>query len=92
MSIETIVVIVLIVLIVLATSGGAAAHSAWLRESVTPSPGRLIRELDPWPFRVTGIFDHPAASSCTRTEMDGAPVSSQGCRLNFAITRLVPGP
>lgn len=38
---------------------------------------------------VTGIFDHPAASSCTRTEMDGEPVSSQGCRLEFAVTRLV---
>ena len=42
---------------------------------------------------VTGIFDHPAASSCTRTEMDGEPVSSQGCRLEFAVTRLlVSGP
>lgn len=41
---------------------------------------------------VTGIFDHPAASSCTRTEMDGEPVSSQGCRLEFAVTRLVVGP
>ena len=38
---------------------------------------------------VTGVFDHPAASSCTRTEMDGEPVPSQGCRLEFAITRLV---
>jgi hypothetical protein len=38
---------------------------------------------------VTGIFDHPAASSCTRTEMDGEPVSSQGCRLAFAVTRLL---
>lgn len=37
---------------------------------------------------VTGTFDHPAASSCTRTEMDGEPVSSQGCRLAFAVTRL----
>jgi hypothetical protein len=42
---------------------------------------------------VTGIFDHPAASSCTRTEMDGEPASSQGCRLEFAVTRLlVSGP
>lgn len=42
---------------------------------------------------VTGIFDHPAASRCTRTEMDGEPVSSQGCRLEFAVTRLlVSGP
>ena len=42
---------------------------------------------------VTGIFDHPAASTCTRTEMDGEPVSSQGCRLEFAVTRLlVVGP
>lgn len=38
---------------------------------------------------ITGIFDHPAASSCTRTQMDGEPVSSQGCRLEFAVTRLV---
>jgi hypothetical protein len=38
---------------------------------------------------VTGIFDHPAAVSCTRTEMDGEPVPSQGCRLSFAVTRLV---
>ncbi len=42
---------------------------------------------------VTGIFDHPAAASCTRTEMDGDPVASQGCRLLFAVTRLlVSGP
>jgi hypothetical protein len=38
---------------------------------------------------VTGIFDHPAASSCTRTEMDGEPVSSPGCRLEFAVTQLL---
>lgn len=48
---------------------------------------------DPLPIgqivEVTGIFDHPAASSCTRTEMDGEPVSSQGCRLKFAVTRLI---
>ena len=37
---------------------------------------------------VTGVFDHPAASTCTRTEMDGEPVPSQGCRLEFAVTRL----
>jgi hypothetical protein len=37
----------------------------------------------------TGIFDHPAASSCTRTEMDGEPVPDHGCRLLFAVTRLV---
>jgi hypothetical protein len=42
---------------------------------------------------VTGIFDHPAASSCTRTDMDGHPAPSQGCRLEFAVTRLlVHGP
>ena len=41
----------------------------------------------------TGIFDHPAASSCTRTDMDGDPASSPGCRLEFAVTRLlVAGP
>ena len=38
---------------------------------------------------VRGIFDHPAASSCTRTEIDGEPVSSPGCRLEFAVTRLL---
>ena len=38
---------------------------------------------------VTGIFDHPAASTCTRTEMDGSPVASRGCRLEFAVTRLL---
>jgi hypothetical protein len=37
---------------------------------------------------VTGIFDHPAASSCTRTDMDGEPSTSQGCRLAFAVIRL----
>ena len=42
---------------------------------------------------VTGIFDHPAASTCTRTDMDGDPAPSQGCRLEFAVTRLlVSGP
>lgn len=42
---------------------------------------------------VTGIFDHPAAASCTWTEMDGDPVPTQGCRLEFAVTRmLVQGP
>lgn len=42
---------------------------------------------------VTGIFDHPAAAGCTLTEMDGDPVPSQGCRLEFAVTRmLVEGP
>jgi hypothetical protein len=38
---------------------------------------------------ITGLFDHPAATTCTRTEMDGQPVPSQGCRLEFAVTRLV---
>lgn len=37
----------------------------------------------------TGIFDHPAAASCTVTEMDGGPVSTQDCRLEFAVTRLI---
>jgi len=42
---------------------------------------------------VTGIFDHPAAAACTRTEMDGEPAPSQGCRMEFAVTRLlVRGP
>jgi hypothetical protein len=38
---------------------------------------------------VTGIFDHPAAASCTYTEMDGEPLPSERCRLAFAVTRLV---
>jgi hypothetical protein len=38
---------------------------------------------------VIGIFDHPAAANCTRTEMDGEPVASQGCRLEFAVTHLL---
>lgn len=38
---------------------------------------------------MTGIFDHPAAASCTVTEMDGEPVSTQDCRLVFAVTRLI---
>ncbi len=41
---------------------------------------------------LTGIFDHPAAASCTRTDMDGEPAPSQGCRLEFAVTKLVPQP
>lgn len=48
---------------------------------------------DPLPLgklvEVTGIFDHPAATTCTLTEMDGEPVHSHGCRLEFAVTRLV---
>jgi len=39
--------------------------------------------------QATGIFDHPAAASCTRTEMDGKPAPTQGCRLEFAVTRLL---
>jgi hypothetical protein len=38
---------------------------------------------------VTGMFDHPAANGCTETEMDGEPTPSEGCRLLFAVTRLV---
>jgi hypothetical protein len=41
---------------------------------------------------VTGMFDHPAAASCTRTDMDGEPVPSQGCRLEYAVTRLIVAP
>ncbi len=37
---------------------------------------------------VTGVFDHPAAASCTRAEIDSEPVPSQDCRLAFAVTRL----
>jgi hypothetical protein len=39
--------------------------------------------------QVTGAFDHPAAANCTVTEMDGQPVSTQDCRLEFAVTRLI---
>jgi hypothetical protein len=41
---------------------------------------------------VTGIYDHPAAAGCTRTDMDGEPAPSHGCRLEFAVTRLIPQP
>src|SRR5262245_53657275 len=42
---------------------------------------------------VTGIFDHPAASTCTLTPMDGEPGPTQDCRFAFAVTRLlVRGP
>lgn len=42
---------------------------------------------------VTGMFDHPAAANCTQTEMDGEPLPSQSCRLEFAVTSLlVKGP
>ena len=37
---------------------------------------------------ITGIYDHPAAATCTLTEMDGTPQPSQHCRLEFAVTRL----
>ncbi len=39
--------------------------------------------------QVTGVFDHPAAASCTRDEMDAEPAPSQDCRLEFAVTRLL---
>lgn len=42
------------------------------------------------PLRVTGVFDHPAARSCTYTYFDGTtlsgPEGSVYCRLAFAIT------
>lgn len=38
--------------------------------------------------QVTGMFDHPAASECMRTDMDGEPLPSPGCRAEFAVTRL----
>jgi hypothetical protein len=37
---------------------------------------------------VTGIFDHPAAASCTLTEWGAEPVPTQDCRLKFAVMRL----
>ena len=39
--------------------------------------------------QVTGVFDHPAASSCTVTEFDGEPEPTQDCRFRFAVTRLL---
>lgn len=51
------------------------------------------RHPDPVPIgqvvELTGIFDHPAAADCIRTQMEGDPLPSQGCRLAFAVTRLV---
>ena len=44
---------------------------------------------------VTGIYDHPAAASCTFTDWavdDAKPVPTQECRLEFAVTRLVVKP
>ncbi len=38
---------------------------------------------------VSGVFDHPAAATCTWTELDGQPAPSAGCRLEFAVTRLL---
>jgi hypothetical protein len=39
---------------------------------------------------VTGIFDHPAAAACTgNVGVDDAPIPTQDCRLQFAVTRLV---
>ena len=50
-------------------------------------PGRLpVGEA----VEVTGMFDHPAAASCTRTDTgDAEAVPSQGCRLEFAVTRML---
>ena len=57
-------------------------------ESAHPDPLPLGKVVD-----VTGMFDHPAAATCTYTEMDADPVPSQGCRLEFAVTNLrVAGP
>jgi hypothetical protein len=50
-------------------------------EGVDPTLGQVVE--------VTGMFDHPAAASCTFTEMDRKAVPSQDCRLAFAVTRLV---
>ena len=42
---------------------------------------------------VTGVFDHPAAAGCTgNVGADDAPVPTQDCRLQFAVTRLVTRP
>ena len=47
---------------------------------------------DPLPLgevvEVTGVFDHPAAASCTMTTDGGAPILSHDCRFSFAVTRL----
>jgi hypothetical protein len=37
---------------------------------------------------VTGMFDHPAAAGCKRIDPEREPVPSQGCRLEFSVTRL----
>jgi hypothetical protein len=64
----------------------------------------LILELDPagqhpavlpvgQVVAVTGMFDHPAAAACTVSDgADGAPVPTQDCRLQFAVTELVSRP
>ena len=36
----------------------------------------------------TGVFDHPAASSCTISVDDGQSVPTSDCRFWFAVTRL----
>jgi hypothetical protein len=36
---------------------------------------------------VTGMFDHPAAKTCTVTE-EGVPTTSLLCRMTFAVTKL----
>ncbi len=63
--------------------------AAWFTLSLDPAgehPATLpVGQL----VEVTGMFDHPAAAACTRTEMDGEPKPSQECRLEFAVTRLV---
>ena len=37
---------------------------------------------------LTGMFDHAAASRCTRTDMDGQPTPTGQCRTEFVVTRL----
>lgn len=59
----------------------------WFPLHLDPDAG-----VDPVPIDaivdVTGIFDHPAAESCTVAEMDEPPAPSIACRFAFAVTDL----
>lgn len=63
--------------------------AGWFALNMDPTGEQPDALPDGEVVQVTGIFDHPAAAGCTRTEMDGEPVPSQGCRLLFAVTRLL---
>ena len=61
----------------------------WFWLSLDPAGDHPAKAPTGRRVEVTGMFDHPAAKGCTETEMDGQPTPSQGCRLLFAVTRLV---